>query len=112
MILDQFLEKRGVKVEDLVGEELNVYTKMLETLESRPITIEDVKMSIRKAREEVSRELVETDEYEYVLWFRVVNRKHVGLKARLKNYLLLEAFMQSKEAAKKELEKYIQSQIR
>ena len=112
MILDQFLEKRGVKVEDLVGEELNVYTKMLETLESRPITIEDVKMSIRKAREEVSRELVETDEYEYVLWFRVVNRNHVGLKVRLKNYLLLEAFMQSKEAAKKELEKYIQSQIR
>lgn len=111
MILDELLEKRGLTFDKLSADEKKQYISWLQVLESKPISVEEVKTHIKQLKDAVEAELVDCDEFIYVLFFKIVNRKHVGLKARLKNYLLLEAFLESKERAKKVLERQIEGMM-
>lgn len=108
MVVDQLLSKLGLQYEDLSAQEKQTYESWSKSLDIKPLTAEEIKEYIKQAREAVELELVDEDEFVYVLGFKKVNRRHVGLKARLKNYLLLEAFLTSKERAKQALEKQIQ----
>lgn len=107
MVLNDLLNKLGLQYEDLTQAERETYHSWSKALDDRPLTAEDIRSYISQAKEAVEMELVDTEEFNYILWFRVVNRKHVGLKARLKNYILLEAFMTSRERAKQVLEKQL-----
>lgn len=108
MILDDVLEKKGLKFEDLNYESRQTYLKWLDQLSQKPLSIDDVRKYVKSLREAVENELVDTDEFTYILWFRIPNRKHVGLKAQLKNYLLIEAFLYSHDKAKEILERQIE----
>lgn len=112
MVIDNLLEKIGVKYEDLSSEEKETYKKWLSVLDTKPLTIEDVKFYLEQAKNNVSMELADCDEFDRFGPFKWVSRKHVGLKARLKNYLLLEAFLQSKEKAKNSLEKSLEQRLK
>lgn len=108
MIVDQLLAKMGLQYDDLTAQEKQTYETWSKSLDVKPLTNDEIKEYIKMAKEAVEMELVDEDEFIYILGFRKVNRKHVGLKARLKNYILLEAFLTSKERAKKALESQIQ----
>jgi len=102
--LDELLNARDLKFEDLEGEEQDNYFEWLNLLDEKPITIEDVRKCISEQKTKIELELADTDEFEAFFFgvFRRANRKHLVLKAQLKNYLFLELFLES-EARKKQM---------
>lgn len=100
---DEILKGTGLKFEDLSPFEKETYFKRLKKLKDEPFTVEDIKENVRKMREEVEMELVDTPEYVHVFIFKVINRKHLELKARLKNYLLLEMYITGRQKMKKRI---------
>jgi hypothetical protein len=100
-ILGQFgLSEDDLDTEGYKGErdQLDIW---LEGLEKNQLTVERIKESIEQMKYAVEQELVAEPEITYILFiFPRINRKHLYLKARLKNYLLLEALLTSPERAK------------
>ena len=109
MKLDDILFKMGLKFEELTPDEKQTYEKWLKILESRPLNIDDMKDGLEAMKQSVEIELVDTEELSRFIFFRYPNRKQIILKARLKNYMLLESFLNSKDKAKKALESRIES---
>lgn len=108
MILEDILKKLGLDYEDLSDRERKTYESWANALETKPLTVEEIGENIRQARESVEMELVSTPEMERYLWWYRPTRQHVFLKARLMNYLMIEAFLKQKEVDKKLLEKQLQ----
>lgn len=100
-MLDDLLKKLGLKYEDLTAQEKETYRQMAESLSTSQITPERLRDYIIQMKASVELELV--DEPELVWWF-IPNRRHISLKARLKNYLLFESFLLSPERARKAVE--------
>lgn len=112
MSLDEMLSKLNLTYEDLTVQERETYQKWLKVLDTKPVTVEDIKLYVKQMRETVELKLVDMPEFTFIFGiFKVVNREQVGLKARLKNYLLLESFMESRERAKQSLEKQIENTV-
>ena len=76
---------------------------MLETVQKAQLTPEKLSLYITSMREAVERELINEPEFIYIFIFKVENRKQILLKARLQNYLLLEAFLTSPQRAEEQL---------
>lgn len=95
----------------LTSDERETLHGWLERLSAKALVVEDIKKHLRVMIGSVEQELVNTDEFEYVFFglFKRVNRKHLFLKARLRNYLLLEAFVTSPERAKEALESQLKA---
>lgn len=107
-LIDDLLAKTGLKFEDLdspghLGEK-EYLLDMVRTLETRALTIEDLKQTIAQMRVRVTQDLIEEPEFNYLFFFKVPNRKQILLKARLKNYLLLEEALTAPDKMKKALE--------
>lgn len=94
-IVDAWLEKKGLKYEELKPAEREVYNSMLETLAKSELTPAKLRDHITAMREAVELELTKTDHN---------STQDLFLKARLRNYILLEAFLSGPERAKKALE--------
>lgn len=107
--IDKILQKINpdLKYEHLNYLEREEVNRMLTAVNINPLSIEDLKKYMRSLITAVENELIDTDEFVYVLIFKRVNRKHILLKARLKNYLLIEAFLYSRERASQAMERYI-----
>lgn len=97
-MLNEFLEKLGLKLEDLTIDEKNTYFQMLDAQAKSVLTIEKLKDYISSLKLSVEQELTKPD---------LDKRQDVFLKARLKNYLLLESFLLSPERTKKAMESYL-----
>jgi len=95
-ILDQLVEKLG-GWESLNSEEQALYLEHIKIIEGKAITVEDTRDFVRRMIIIIERLLVDTKEN---------SRESKNLKARLKNFLLLEDFLYSAERAKKSLEKF------
>ena len=110
--MDEILKKLGLKWEDLdtpghagEKEQLRLW---LEALQKNQLTTDKIKDSLTSMRYAVEQELVDEPEIIWVLFiFPRVNRKHIFLKARLKNYMLIEALLTSPERAKAMLEQML-----
>ena len=103
MIVDELLKKSGLKYEDLnvlEKETLNVWT---EALQKGQLTLTKVREYISSMREAVERELTKA---------KIGTKQDIFLKARLRNYLLLEAFMISPEKAEEQLENMISGMVK
>jgi len=99
-IIDEILKKRGVKYDDLsLGERENLF-RMVEVLNKSALTMDRWREFIKHMKEEVEKELVNEPEFNRIFIFKVDNRRQIYLKARLKNYLLLEAFLDTPQKAK------------
>lgn len=95
-ILDQLVEKLG-GWDSLNSEEQALYLDHLKIIEGKAITVDDTKVFVRQMITNIERVLVDTKE----------NSNHSrNLKARLKNFLVLESFLYSPDKAKKALENY------
>ncbi len=98
MIIDKLLEKAGLKYEDLNPSEKETLNVWMEALQKGKVNITKIKEYLTSMREAVERELTKTD---------LGTKQDIFLKARLRNYLLLEAFLISPEKAKEQIESAI-----
>ncbi|MHA1400142.1 MAG: hypothetical protein ACTSQE_07320 [Candidatus Heimdallarchaeaceae archaeon] len=96
--MDKMLSSMGLKYDDLSSDEKETYYQMLEVSEKKALSSEEMKNYIQVMIRSVEAELVDTKEK---------SRKSIFLKARLKNYILLESFLLGPDRAKKSLEKYV-----
>jgi len=108
-MLEELLEKKNLKYEDLTAEERETYSVLYEAVKKSTITLDSLKASIGRMREAVENALVDEDEYIWIWIMRKPNPKNVYLKARLKNYILLEALLSAPEKAKAMIEQTIGS---
>ena len=97
-MLDKILEKYGLKYGDLEPEEKETLNVWMSALEQGQLTIEKIRDYIVSMRANVEQEVTKTD---------LNTKQDLLLKARLRNYLLLEAFLSSPEKARKQLEESI-----
>lgn len=100
-IIDDVVAKLG-GFDKLEPEEVKTYTEHLEILQGKSISVEDTKVFVRKMILNIERALVDTKEK---------SPESVGLKARLKNFLVLEAFLLSPEKAREALEQFYKQRV-
>ena len=106
-ITSQIEEKMGLKIESLNAEEKQTYFSMLDAVKDAQLTPEKLKAYISSMREAVAKELVSEPSFIRVFIFKVENPKLIKLQARLQNYLLLEAFLESPKKAEEQLQSMI-----
>jgi len=97
-MLNQILEKIGLKYDDLTPDERDTLNEWSENLSKKGLTISDVKGYISSMRDSVEEKLTKTD---------LNTKQDLLLKARLRNYMLLDAFLGSPEKQKEVIEKQI-----
>lgn len=106
-VIDQVLERVGLTYDDLSKAEKDTLYTWLDQLQKNQMTLEHVRTHVGNLKESVERELVEEPEFNYLFIFKVPNRKQVFLKARLRNLMLMEAFLSSPDRARKAIENAI-----
>lgn len=111
-MLDDLLKKLNLKYEDLNVSERETMQVWLEQLSKREVTLSDIILHVLSMKEAVEQELINTEEYLHLFFFKIANRKQILLKARLKNYMLIEAFLSTPEKAKRALEAQISAIVR
>lgn len=109
--LEETLQRLGVdSYSDLTDDEKKVYDGWLEQL-SKDMTVDQVRNYLTQMINSITMELADEPEFIhskiFPFWKRS-NPKNVYLKARLKNYILLNAFMGSPQQAKEALESNLQ----
>jgi hypothetical protein len=104
--MDELLGKLGMKYDDLNQSEKETLSKWMESLQTNALTTEKIKEGVQSMKFSVETELIDTPEH---ILFIFPNRKQILLKARLRNYMLLEAFLTSPERAKQAIEQAILS---
>ena len=109
--MDDLLEKYGLNWDDLDTDghsgEKKTLLQMEADLKANVISVEKIREYVTSMREAVERNLVDEDDYIYSLPFPFLKRENPKvkeLKARLKNYLLLELFLSTPDKLKKVME--------
>lgn len=93
--MDELLKSFNLKYDDLNAAEKETLQTMLSNMQHDVLTIEKLKDYINNMRDAVEEELTRSD---------IGTKQDLFLKARLRNYRLLAAFLQTPEKAKKQLE--------
>lgn len=99
-IIDELLEKFGVKYEDLNTVERETVYAWEEALAKNELTLVKVKEFIQTMRDSIENELSVSS---------LGSKQDMFLKARLRNYMLLEALLTSPEKAKRAIEQSLSS---
>lgn len=100
MILDKLLEKYNLKYEDLNREERETINVWVQNIQDGQLTLEKVREYLSMMRSSVENELTNSD---------CNVKQDLFLKARLRNYLLLESLLDSPERAKEQLDRALAS---
>ena len=108
-MIDQILEKFGLTYKDLdtpghSGELKTLLDMESEVQKQGQMSVESIKKNISSLKDAVEKELIDEPEFNYIFTFKVPNRKQIYLKARLKNYMLLDAYLNSPERMKEMME--------
>lgn len=101
-LIDDLLEKSGLKYEELRIPEKEKLNEWVDALQTSQISIEKVRDYITSMREAVEQELTKYD---------LDSKQDLFLKARLRNYILLEVFLSSPQRTKEQLETMIASMV-
>lgn len=110
-MIDEILNKKGLKYDDLSPEEKKTYNSLIDQANKARLTLDSLKEGITRMKETVEGALVDEPEYIYIIGFKRLNPKNIYLKARLKNYLLIEAILLAPERAKAMLERMVGAMI-
>lgn len=94
-MLDQLLERYNLKYEDLNSAEKETLQTWLSALDQNQISVEKIKDYITSMLDSVENDLETTENG---------TKKDLFLKARLRNYRLLRAFLTSPERARVQIE--------
>ena len=103
-IIDSLLAKYKVNYEELRPDEKETLFQMVEDVKKTELTPEKMLAHITAMRYIVEESLINEPEFNYIFIFKVPNRKQILLKARLQNYILLEAFLSRPKKARELLE--------
>lgn len=95
-VMDDILQRYNLKYEDLNSAERDQLHQWMEDLQKNELTIAKVRTYIENMRDTVEIELSKVDNG---------SKQDTLLKARLRNYLLLDAFLTSPEKAKVALDR-------
>lgn len=110
-VIEDFLKRVGVEsYEDLNDLEKEEYDRWLQAMASSEITPIDVKNYIAQMKNAVVMQLADEPEYIHSNIFPFLKRSNpvnMYLKARLKNYILLEAFLGRPDQARAALESHL-----
>lgn len=90
-VMDDILQRYNLKYEDLNSAERDQLHQWMEDLSKNELTIAKVRTYIQNMRDTVEIELSKVDNG---------SKQDTLLKARLRNYLLLDSFLTSPEKAK------------
>jgi hypothetical protein len=101
-MLDEILKRVGLKYEDLTSLEKNTLDTWMESLEKSQLTIEKIKEYISSMKDAVEQELSKST---------LDTKQDIFLKARMRNYMLLDGFLTSPSKAKQQIENAISSII-
>ena len=102
-LIDDLLKSSGLKYEELKvpeKEQLNVWVS---EIQKSQLSVEKIRVYISSMREAVEKELTKHD---------LDSKQDIFLKARLRNYILLEAFLSTPQKAKEQVENLITSMIK
>lgn len=99
-IMEEILQEYGLKYEELTEGEKQEVHAMVGAIQESQVTPETLKDSIKAMRVAVEQELVKPD---------TDTKQDLYLKARLRNYLLIESLLESPEKARKEVEMNIKN---
>jgi hypothetical protein len=99
-MIDEILERTGLKYEDLNEVEKETLNSWMQNLNKAELTLDSVKNYINQMKAGVEEELIKTGHD---------SKQDLFLKARLRNYMLLESYLDSPQKAKKALEMAIMS---
>jgi len=98
MIIDEILNKVGVKYDQLTIDEQETLHSWVGAVETAQMNSIKIKEYIASMKHSVSLELSTS---------KLGKKEDMYLKARLRNYILLEAFLESPEKAQKALDRAI-----
>ena len=101
-MLDEILDKAGLKYEDLTAVEKETLNTWMDALQKGQISVEKVREYITSMKEAVEQELTKFD---------LDPNQDLFLKARLRNYMLLDAYLSTPERAKQQIENSIAGMI-
>jgi hypothetical protein len=102
-IIDKMLEKTGLKYSDLTSAEKETLSEMLDIVGKSALSIEKLRNYIEEMKNAVENELSKTD---------FDSKQDIFLKARLRNYLLLSAFLSTPEKAKESMENAVSGMVK
>ena len=97
-MINEILEKAGLKFDDLNANERETLFTWEEALAKSQISVEKVKTYINSMKAAVEQELTTAG---------LNSKQDLFLKARLRNYMLLEGFLSSPERAKEALDRAV-----
>lgn len=103
MIIDKLLERTGLKYDDLTPEEKETLNGMLDVVGKSALSVQKIRDYIDEMKDAVERELTKTD---------MNTAQDLFLKARLRNYLLLSAFLSTPEKAKEQMENMVSGMVK
>lgn len=89
------INTNGVNYDEMTKEEQKTLHEWLDAFRKNELTVAGIKSYIVTMRDSVELELTNTS---------ISSKEDIFLKARLKNYLMMEAFLTAPEKAKKYLE--------
>jgi len=105
--MDDILKKFNLKMDDLSSAERDILFGWVEALQQNKMTVSKVKDYITSMKVALEEKLADEPEFVRVFIFSVPNRNQIFMKARLRNYIMLEAFLESPEKAKIAVEKAV-----
>lgn len=101
-MMDEILQKFGLKYEDLSSAERDTLNQWVQSLGKNTLSVEMIRGYVANMRASVEDELTKTD----------INAKQdIFLKARLRNYMLFEAFLSTPAKAKQALEQALSGMV-
>jgi len=104
-LLDKLLEKQGLNYENLNAEEKETYNKANFSIQK--LTVEDVARYVTSMKNSIALQLVNLAELDEDSFAEAEHE--LFLKARLKNYILMEAFLLAPAKAEEALGKSFDS---
>lgn len=124
--VDAFIGKLGLKYEDLTQAERDVYLLWNQTLDSNQLTVDLVRDYVRSIRDSLESELSQFKQESPSSWLGILSlfvpfygliqkwyqdQQRIAIQARLRNIVLLEAFLIGPAKARKAIEKAMTSMI-
>ena len=124
--VDAFIGKLGLKYEDLTQAERDVYLLWNKTLDSNQLTVELVRDYVRSIRDALEQELAVYKQETPHSWIGVLSlfipfygliqkwyqdQNRIGIQSRLRNIVLLEAFLIGPVKARKAVEQAMTSML-
>jgi len=99
-MLDEILKRFNLKYEDLSKSEQDTLSGWLVALQNNAVTTEGIRMYFIQMRRGVEEELTK---------YNLTKEQDLFLKARLRNYMMIEDFLTGPDKAKAALEKALEN---